>query len=85
MELKKSEIKNVLIPPLTTCQILLDHGVLTNAHPQLTINGGKGAHIEMVYAESLVSSATGIDDKDPAFRKGQRNDIVGKSMEGKEI
>ncbi len=33
--------------------LILDRKTLTTAYPQLTVSGGKGAHIELTYAEAL--------------------------------
>jgi hypothetical protein len=55
------------IPAATHIRILLDRKALTTAYPQLTVSGGKGAHIIFTYAEALF-------DKD--LHKGDR-DAVG--------
>lgn len=53
-----SEAKNfpqsaAVIPPNTQAAVLLDQGEVVSAYPQLTVSGGKGARIELVYTESL--------------------------------
>ena len=53
--------------------ILLDQGVLTNAYPELTVSGGKGAQFKLTYAESL---------RDAQGRKGNRNETEGKQIRG---
>jgi alpha-L-rhamnosidase len=62
------------IPPHTTATLLFDQTFLTTGYPQLTVSGGKGAHIDVGYAESLFL---------PGFRdKGNRNEIEGKQFIG---
>ena len=34
-----------IVPPNSTCGILLDNGVLTNSYPRMILYGGKGADI----------------------------------------
>ena len=53
--------------PHTKATLLFDRKFLTTAHPQLTVSGGKGARIEIGYAEALWL---------PGFQdKGNRNAI----------
>jgi alpha-L-rhamnosidase len=60
--------------PHTRATVLFDQRFLTTAYPQLTVSGGKGAKIEIGYAEALWL---------PGFRdKGNRNDIEGKQFLG---
>ncbi len=63
----------VTIPPNTKATLLLDQTFLTNAYPQLLVSGGKGANVELTYAEAL------FDKKDS---KGNRNEINEKSIKG---
>ena len=65
------------VPPKTKVRLLLDQQELTTAFPQLEVNGGKGATIQLRYAESLYKSKNPID-------KGNRNDIDGKTFYGYE-
>ncbi|HET6255432.1 MAG TPA: nucleoside hydrolase [Puia sp.] len=62
-----------VIPAHTTLTVLLDQTYNTVAYPELTVSGGKGAAIRLIYAESLV-------DKDG--RKGDRGVIEGKEIRG---
>ena len=65
----------VTIPPNKTVTILCDREELVNAYPELRFSGGKGASIEVGYAESLF--------EDPKKRqKGDRNEIKGKEWLG---
>lgn len=57
----------VLIPAETHLHVLLDRRTLTTSYPQLTVSGGKGAHIVLIYAEAL------YDDKQ---QKGDRDAIT---------
>ena len=62
------------IPPHTKSTFLYDQTFLTTGYPQLTVSGGKGAKIDVGYAESLWL---------PGFRdKGNRNEIEGKQFIG---
>ncbi|HEY1900809.1 MAG TPA: alpha-L-rhamnosidase C-terminal domain-containing protein [Terracidiphilus sp.] len=56
----------VKVPANAHVHILLDRKTLTTAYPQLTVSGGKGAHIILTYAEALF-------DKDG--HKGDRDDV----------
>ena len=57
----------------TTARILLDRRELTNAYPELTVSGGRGAGVRLTYAEALY---------DKRGAKGNRNDIAGKTILG---
>jgi hypothetical protein len=61
------------VPAHTRASVLLDQGYLTNAYPQLTVSGGKGAKVHLGYAEALV---------DEKMTKGNRNDIEGRQLIG---
>jgi hypothetical protein len=53
--------------------ILLDRRTLTTAYPQLTVSGGEGAKIRLVYTEALY-------DKDD--HKGDRDEVAGRTAHG---
>ena len=57
----------------TKATFLLDQGTLTNAYPELTVSGGRGAVVTLSYAEALV---------DAKNQKGNRNDIDGRTLRG---
>jgi len=61
------------IPPKTEVEVLLDQTHLTTAYPELTVSGGKGSEITLVYAEALF---------DNRGEKGNRNEIDGKQIQG---
>ena len=61
------------IPASSTVSLLLDQGELTTAYPRLTVSGGKGSTVQLGYAEALF---------DKANKKGNRNDIAGKTLLG---
>lgn len=61
----------IVIPPNTKCSVLLDNEVLTTAYPKLLVSGGKGASVEIKYAEALF---------DAKLAKGNRNDIDGRDF-----
>lgn len=65
----------LVIPANTTATLLFDQGHLTNAYPQLLVSQGKNAVMTLTCAEAL------IDDK---RQKGNRNDIEGKTILGKQ-
>jgi hypothetical protein len=56
----------VVIPPHTRADILLDRKALTTAYPRLTVSGGNGAHITLTYSEALY---------DQNLHKGDRDDV----------
>jgi len=67
------------VPAHTTASLLLDQTYLTTAYPVMTVSGGKGATINLRYAESLYVqklSAKHLADK------GNRNDVDGKTFLG---
>lgn len=57
----------------TKATFLLDQGAITNAYPELTVSGGKGAVVTLTYAEALV---------DAKNQKGNRNEIDGRTIRG---
>ncbi len=65
----------VRVPPHSQASLLLDQSYLTTAYPELTVSGGKGAHVELHYAEALYNSRKPIS-------KGNRNDVAGKEFFG---
>ncbi len=64
--LKTFPASAVTVPAGSRVHILLDRKTLTTAYPQLTVSGGKGAHIRLTYSEALY---------DKNGHKGDRNDI----------
>jgi alpha-L-rhamnosidase len=54
------------IPSNMEVSVLLDQGVVLSAYPQLVVSGGKGASIEIVYAEALY---------DKEQKRGQRDEV----------
>ncbi|WP_338874744.1 alpha-L-rhamnosidase N-terminal domain-containing protein [Spirosoma sp. SC4-14] len=63
----------VTVPANTKAVFLLDQGYLTNAYPELTVSQGKAATITLAYAEALI---------DAKGRKGNRNEIEGRTLRG---
>lgn len=61
------------IPADSKVSILIDQGFNTVAYPELVSSGGKGACIQLSYAEALL---------DTAYQKGNRDDIDGKRLIG---
>jgi len=55
-------------------RLLVDQSHLTTAYPELIVTGGKGAVIEVGYAESLFGSGS--------REKGNRNEVEGKMFVG---
>jgi len=64
---------SVSVPAAIHVHILLDRLTLTTAYPVLTVSGGKGAQIHLVYAEALY---------DKEHRKGDRNDVGDRAAAG---
>jgi alpha-L-rhamnosidase len=54
-------------------RLLLDQGEIVNAYPELRVSGGKGAVVQLTYAEALY---------DANGQKGDRNDIRDKEVAG---
>lgn len=65
--------KAFTVPPHTQASVLIDNGVLTTAYPELEVDGGEGASVQLTYAEAL------MDDQG---QKGNRNQITGKHIVG---
>jgi alpha-L-rhamnosidase len=63
------------LPAHANATILLDQTYLTTAYPELTVSGGKGATVELHYAEALYVRQRPIE-------KANRNDIEGKQFFG---
>ena len=61
------------IGPQQKISIILDASVNTVAYPEVIVSGGKGATIQLTYAESLF---------DRAGNKGNRNDVENKTIKG---
>lgn len=61
------------VPAGTKAAILLDRGHLTNAYPQLTVSGGRGATVTLRYAEGLF---------DAKGQKGHRDETEGRELLG---
>ena len=60
------------IPANQTVSILIDQSYNTIAYPELLLSKGKGATVKLTYAEALFKDGV----------KGNRNDIVGKEIQG---
>jgi len=65
-DLKLFPAAPVTVPAGSHVHLMLDRKTLTTAYPELTVSGGKGAQIKMVYAEALY-------DKDD--HKGDRDEV----------
>ncbi len=63
------------VAPHSKASLLLDQTFLTTAYPELTVSGGKGAQIDLRYAETLYIGRNPIN-------KGNRNDIAGRQFYG---
>jgi hypothetical protein len=63
-ELKAFPASPVTVPAGSHIHILLDRKTLTTAYPLLTVSGGKGAHIRMVYSEALYDKQQHKGDRD---------------------
>ncbi len=66
--------KKLVIPPNKEVSILIDQSYLTMGYPEMVVNGGKNAWIQVMYAENLI-----VKNRAP---KGLRSDIEGKFMVG---
>lgn len=66
-------IGDLVVPAHTRGTVLLDQSHLTNAYAVLETSGGAGSTVTLTYAEAL---------KDAEGRKGNRNEIAGKTIEG---
>jgi hypothetical protein len=63
----------VAIPPHTSTTLLFDRKTLVTAYPSLTVSGGKGSSIRMIYTEALY---------DAKQERGNRDDIEGRHALG---
>ena len=63
----------IVVAPNTTAKVILDYGVLTMGYPELKVSGGKGARIQVRYAEALY---------DKVNLKAHRDSVNGKTMFG---
>lgn len=75
------------IPAFSNVSVLLDMQTHTSGYPELILSKGKGASIQITYAEALFidgsQGATSAKDHfGPGDRKGDRNMIDGKSIMG---
>ncbi|HEY7305774.1 MAG TPA: family 78 glycoside hydrolase catalytic domain [Bryobacteraceae bacterium] len=67
------------IPPHTKASLLLDQAYLTTAYPELTVSEGRGAKVDLRYAEALYVQKGG---RGQAPIKANRNDVTGKQFYG---
>jgi hypothetical protein len=58
--------------------LLLDQGYETTAFPELTVSGGRGAQVDIRYAEALFLPAAAGKERE----KGNRNEVEGKQFLG---
>ena len=65
---------SLTIPANANVSILIDQAYETMGYPEMIVSGGKGAHIQAMYAENMI-----VKNKSP---KGDRNVIEGKKMVG---
>jgi hypothetical protein len=61
------------VPAHSKATVLIDNSHLTTAYPELTVSSGRGSTVRLTYAEAL------IDDNG---KKGNRNEIFGKHIQG---
>ena len=64
---------DLVIPARTKAVFLLDQSHTTNAYPVVTTSGGAGSMVRLTYAEALIDSAG---------KKGNRDDIDGRTVRG---
>ncbi|HET8654425.1 MAG TPA: alpha-L-rhamnosidase C-terminal domain-containing protein [Longimicrobiaceae bacterium] len=64
---------DLVIPAHTAASVLLDQGHTTDAYPVLETSGGAGSTVTLTYAEALI---------DAQGRKGNRNDVEGRTIRG---
>jgi len=64
---------DLVVPANARASLVLDHGRTTNAYTVLETSGGAGATVTLTYAEAAVDSAG---------RKGNRNDVAGRTFRG---
>jgi alpha-L-rhamnosidase len=63
----------VTIPAHTEAEILLDRSTMVSGFPNLTVSGGKGAQIDIGYAEALY---------DDHHHRGNRNEVANRQVLG---
>lgn len=63
----------ISIPPNTKAKLLFDFGILTMGYPELTVSEGKGASVQIKYAEALYEEFN---------LKAHRDSVAGKTMFG---
>jgi hypothetical protein len=63
----------LVIPAHTQASLLVDQAHTTNAYPVLLASGGRGSTVTLTYAEALFDSS---------WRKGNRNDVEGRTIHG---
>ena len=68
----------LIVPANTKASMLLDQGYETTAFPEMTVSGGKGAQVDIRYAEALYLPAVPGQGRN----KGNRNDVEGKRFLG---
>ena len=64
---------DLVVPARVRATLLLDQSHTTNAYPVLETSGGAGSNVTITYAEALV---------DANGRKGNRNEVAGRTMRG---
>lgn len=65
--------KPINVPPNTKAKLLFDFGVLTMGYPELTVSEGRGASVQLKYAEALYEEVN---------VKAHRDSVKGKTMFG---
>jgi alpha-L-rhamnosidase len=68
-----TEKKALIVPAHKKIKVWIDHKYMTVGYPEMTVSGGKDAHIQVRYAETLFKE-NGL--------KGDRNDLNGKRFIG---
>jgi alpha-L-rhamnosidase len=68
----------LVIPANTKASLLLDQGYETTAFPEMTVSGGKGAQVDIRYAEALYLPPAPGQPRS----KGNRNEVEGKRFLG---
>jgi hypothetical protein len=68
----------LVVPANSKLSLLLDQGYETTAFPELTVSGGRGAQVDIRYAEALFLPTA----PDERRQKGNRNEIEGKRLMG---
>jgi hypothetical protein len=64
---------DLVVPANTRASLVLDHGRTTNAYTVVETSGGAASAITLTYAEAAV---------DAQGRKGNRNEVAGRTIEG---